>query len=559
MWELGRPLKMRWFVPFLMLLAVPVMATTRYVSQAGGSFSGGTNCNGQTAISVATLSTTAQSAGDINWLCGTITSGFTIDGGGSNGNPIVFNWDTGARVSLTFGQIINMNSESYVLFDGQVACGPSTACATVEAANPTGYATGQAGIIKATANGSALANQNTQTQAFYGCNPCTGTVEIRNLIIRNLYQHTSASDTTANADSGNFVYQCSSALSACTGTLSIHDNNIHDTGNALSMEKFTSATVKVFNNEFWHNNWALENSGTGTRTMFFYGNHCHDASNWDTGVSDTFHHNCIHSYMNTASDMTDLYIYNNRSDGNWGTCCTTSNFLFIETAPPANAYVFNNVVIQQCLNSNPAISTRTQNSGAGFVLLANNTFLGCATTSSNVNAIDLYGTSITAENNAIENYGQYVVTGASATFTTLDYNFYGGIGMSGNSPWQCGASGDANFAAWQSSCSGDTHGGKLSSLGVNSSTGAPNIGSGLLGVGVNLSSSASGNLAPLQNDINGIPRPASGAWPVGAVSLVGNAPTPTNAPIIIGGTINMNLTCKGTVTTASSIFNLVCN
>lgn len=490
--------------------------TTTYISQSGGLFSGGSACNGQTAVSVATFNASTPSAGNIYYLCGTITSPLTIGGSGSAGNVIQFLWDAGARISVAFGNSINVGSQGYLLFDGGIPCGPNTACYANESASPTGYPASITGIIEATANGSGLANQNVATQAFNGCSACHD-IEIRNLIIRNLYQHTSTSDATANADGGNWVFQCGSGQSACTGTFLIHDNDIHDTGNALSMQHFSSATIKVYNNEFWRNNWAYENSGNGTRTTFFYNNHCHDATNWDT-TGDTYHHNCIHSYMNTSSDSTDFYIYNNQSDGDWGTCCTTSNFLFIETAPPANLYVFNNLVIQKCSNSEYGVSTRTQSAGAGFSLFANNTLLGCASTASNVEAIDLYGTGLVYENNAIENYGQYVVTGSTASFTTLDYNSYGGIGLSGNSPWQFGATGDNTFAAWQTSSSGDTHGQKLTSLNVNSSSGVPNSGSGLIGAGTNLTSLCSGNLTPLCSDKNGIARPSSGAWTVGAVS-----------------------------------------
>lgn len=486
---------------------------TRYISQSGGVFSGGTACNGQTAVSVATFNGLTPAAGDINWFCGTITSSITIGGSGSSGNVITFNWDTGSRISVTFGGIINVGSQGFLLFDGGTPCGPGTSCYANESASPTGYPSNITGIMEATANGSSLANQNTSTQAFFGCSGCHD-IEIRNLIIRNLYIHNLASDSTANADSGSFVFQCSSGQTACTGNLLIHDNDIHDTGNAISLEHFSAATIKIYNNEMWHNNWAIENSGNGTRTLFVYNNHWHDATNWDTSL-DTYHHNGIHNFMNTSSDSLGLYVYNNKADGDWGSCCTTSNFLFTETAPPANFFVFNNVVIQSCnSNTEPANFAHTVNAGAGPAFY-NNTFLGCGTTSSNVTAVELFGTTVTFENNAIEKYGQYVVTGSSATFSTLDYNTYGAIGLSGNSPWQFGATGDATFANWQSTSGGDSHGQKVSSLNVNAS-GAPNAGSPLLGVGNNLTSLCTGNLTPLCSDINGIGRPSSGAWAVGA-------------------------------------------
>jgi hypothetical protein len=511
-------MRLKFIILILLFIATPAMAANIYVAQSSAGGNTGADCLDARAVSSLTVG--EEIGGNTIHLCGFVGP-FSILGSGSLGNPLIFKWELASAVSAAFGPLINVNSQGYLLFDGGTPCGPGTTCYTTEAANPTGYPSGITGIVEATANGSGLAHQSVTTQAFEGCSGCHD-IEIRNLIIRNLYQHTSMSDSTSSADSGSFIFQCSSAATACTGNILIHDNDIHDTGNAISMEHFNSTTIKIYNNELWHNNWALEYSGNGTRTLFFNNNHCHDGSNWDT-TGNVFHHNCVHSYMNTSSDSTGTYIYNNRSDGNWGTCCTTSNFLFIEVAPPASLNVFNNVAIQQCLNSNPPITTRTQNSGSGFSLFADNTFLGCSTTGSNVEAIDYYGTTIISENNATENYGQYVVTGSTATFTTLDYNFYGAIGTSGNSPWVCGATNDATFANWQSSCGGDSHGNKLTSLGVNSSTGVPNAGSGLIGVGVNLTSLCSGNLIPLCSDINGNGRPPSGAWTVGAI----NAPSGT--------------------------------
>lgn len=313
-----------------LMLALSAHGTTHYVAQSSGTFSGGSSCNGQTAISIATFNALGSyTAGDLYYFCGAITTPPVINGSGTSGNVVTFRWDTGARISVAYGQIININGASaYLLFDGGIPCGPRTSCYTVESSNLTGYASGQAGIIEATANGSSLAHQDTNTQAFWGCNGCHD-IEIRNLIIRNLYQHTSTTDATNSADTGNFVFQCASgSASGCAaGTLSIHDSAIHDTGNAISIEKNSSNIVKLYNLEMWRNNWEVENSGDGTRTLFIYGNHWHDAANWDT-TTDAFHHNGVHNYMNTSSDSLGFYVYNNIVDGNWGSCCATANFLF---------------------------------------------------------------------------------------------------------------------------------------------------------------------------------------------------------------------------------------
>lgn len=518
-------------IALLLLLTAPAAASDIYFAQSSAGGNTGADCADARAVS--SMASGDYIAGNTLHLCGTGITGFSILGSGSAGNVITIKWEVGARMSVADGGLININgAKSYLLFDGGFACGPNTSCDAVENANMTGYATGQTGIIEATANGSGLVNQSTNTQAFYGCDGCHD-IEIRNLIIRNLYQHTSTSDNTSSADSGNFAFSCpSGSTSGCvSGTISIHDSFIHDTGNAIQIQKNSSNTALIYNNDFARNNWALDYSGNGTRTLKFHNNVCRDAKNWDTGVTDTFHHNCVHGYMNTPSDSIFTGFYNNLSEGDWGSCCTTSNGLFVEIAPPANLAVFNNVNLQSCnSNTEPGYSSRTVNTGAGPVVY-NNTYLGCATTGSNVEALDLWGTSISAENNAIEGYGQYVVVGASpnTTFTTLDYNIYGAIGMSGNAPWVWGASNETTFANWQSASSGDSHGQKVSSIRISSSTGTPNTGSPLIGACVNLTSIATGNLAPLALDFNGNPRPSVAAWDCGALNYIAST---THAPLI---------------------------
>ena len=119
------------------------------------------------------------------------------------------------------------------------------------------------------------------------------------------------------------------------------------------MERGNSTTMNIYNIDFYRNDWALEYSGDGPRTLNFHDNHCHDASNWDTS-SDYFHHNCVHSYMNTNTDSIATNFYNNLSDGNWGSCCTTAIGLFTETDSPSNFNVFNNVALQYPGNLAPA-------------------------------------------------------------------------------------------------------------------------------------------------------------------------------------------------------------
>jgi len=90
-------------------------------------FSGGTACNGQTAITLATWNATAESAGDVTWVCGTITvaqsgNGFVFGWGGASGNPLVLNFDMGSILqSNAFGTASNIlpnNPGGAILING---------------------------------------------------------------------------------------------------------------------------------------------------------------------------------------------------------------------------------------------------------------------------------------------------------------------------------------------------------------------------------------------------------------------------------------------------------
>ena len=77
------------FIAMILLLAAsPLSASTIYVAQSAGTFSGGTACNGQTAESVSTFNGAGTAAGNTVYLCGVITSQITVVLTGSSGSPI---------------------------------------------------------------------------------------------------------------------------------------------------------------------------------------------------------------------------------------------------------------------------------------------------------------------------------------------------------------------------------------------------------------------------------------------------------------------------------------
>jgi hypothetical protein len=486
-------------------------ANDMYMAQNAAGPANGSSC--ATAYAVSFFNTSGNwgsgasqiGPGTTVHLCGTISAELQVQASGVSGRVIEILWESGAKISLPVGSAIALNGHSYLLFDGGAACGPSTACSS----NDSGT-----GIIENTDNGSQLANHSNAVAAFDGSNG-SGNIEIRNLIIRNLYQHTLPTDQTNSIDTGTYVILCA----LCSGNLTVHDSTFHDLGTGIRVETTTnSPAFNFYNLYFYNDNWGFENSGDGARTFNAHDIHFGSTTNWDTN-SDAFHHNGFHFYMNVPADSLATNLYNNLSDGNWGACCTTATQLFVETDLPNNFNVFNNVAIQYAGNTAPAWEYGATN--GAFV---NNTAVGVASTPSNVAPIQLYGTGINFQNNSVEGYGQHIYVHSGTTFTGFDYNQWGAIGSSGNAPWQYGTIGASTFSAWQTACSCDSHGGNPAHLGVNI-TGIPQVGSGLISTGANLTGLG---LAALDFDTSAgntrtsVARPASGPWTAGAYQYLGS-------------------------------------
>src|SRR5580704_11367131 len=80
-------------LPALLALAAPLFGTVRYIAQSAGTFSGGSACDGQQAITPATWNSTSESPGDISYVCGTINASpgatvLTIGWSGTSSAPI---------------------------------------------------------------------------------------------------------------------------------------------------------------------------------------------------------------------------------------------------------------------------------------------------------------------------------------------------------------------------------------------------------------------------------------------------------------------------------------
>ncbi len=411
------------------------------------------------------------------------------------------------------GGAINFGGQSYILVDGGVACGYNAATNVTTACN---------GTIQNTANGTSLTYQ--QASLFIEMGLGVGN-EVKNMSLQNMYQR---SGTAAEVDATTLR-----AIDGGSGTVTI-DHNVINMGGWCVTGSLSATTLNFYNNDISNCEHDLAAAPT---TFFVHDNHFHDWAVWDNAGLN-YHHDGFHCFAGSGGNTQTGYLYNNQFDGDTGT--TINQFFFPEgggssttcMVPGGTLYVFNNVFLAN--HSTPAESSIVGNSTTGDTgdLFANNTSLGVSGANGSIAYQTNHAQNVTIENNATGGNGILVAEAVPVTYTVFDYNAYENC-----SSYNCFYTSFVDsglFTVWQAgSCTGspktcDQHGiANLSSstyFALNSactvgSVGqncAPQFGSPLIQAGANLSSLCTGNLAPLCSDRAGNPRPATGAWDIGA-------------------------------------------
>lgn len=525
------------------------LSSTRYVAQTAGTFSGGTACNGQTAITPATWNSTTEYPGDKTYVCGVITSQLSKALTGTSVSPINITFDSGAGiapVACGFGlgnnECIDLDGSSYVLVDGGTACGPGTSCNAAEEASS---GSGTTGYIEATNNGTSTGlggccTNQVPSQAI-SCLSCSHVI-VENLIVRNMYIHSSTSDTAI----GNDATTC---VTISGSNNSVHDSTFHDMGWCL-IDSFQSgdASNELYNNAIYNIDHGVVPSGPASSItagpIWIHNNDIFSFSNWDAG--STYHHDGIHCFSGNASGQNlTLYIYNNTFAGPKGTGFNSYSYIEGSTGPPCmtssggHLYYFNNIAFPDTSYSGSPASV-WQLSNAASVLMVNNTILGDAQS----NGTDLTCTGVGSEtwnNNVLtQNAVLASFSGCTNASGSPDYDVYALDSYSG-SGFYCG--GSVSFSGFKSCVggAGEAHSSNPSASGVSYTTGLPNSGSAAIGAGVNLYSTCNGQPTPglgaLCYDAAGFSRPLSGAWTAGAL----------NAAVTTAYTLTVTMIGNGTV------------
>jgi len=514
----------------ILLLCGSAFGTTVYISQGGGSVSCGADGTQSTTAAWPSLA-----AGNTYKICGNVTTQLMQSIPGTSGSPVSILFESNGGVSLAVcpsNGCWDLNGSSYLTIDGGTACGPGTACAS--AISGSTVVSGTASFTN-TANGTGLADQ-LPSQAIY-CTSCSH-VEIRNLLFQNLYVDTSTSDEFNSHTSVNDVVMGGS-------NNSVHDTASHDIGWAL-IDSFQSGdtNVQFYNNFITRIDHGIVFSGPSSQisagSFYFYNNDIFYFSNWDD-AGDLHHHDAFHCFSgsSTGQNFTAMYLYNNTfGNGQSGASGANINsFVYIEgsTGPPCGSttapiYAFNNLFLIDHYSTAGHFFV-----GSGKVTQYNNTLIStdsnssgtCTTTTGGYGGIG----AATSQNNAIG--GCFILasyTPGSWVSGSPNYNVYGYTSGNTGSDFYC--SGQTSFAGWKSCAggAGDANSSAQASINVSTTTGAPNVGSPVIGAGTNLYSVCNGGAVPgigaLCSDAAGNARPSTGAWTAGAYNASGGPPLP---------------------------------
>jgi hypothetical protein len=512
-----------------------------YISQNGGGV--GSSCGSTLAIGYfntganwtsGTPTGTQIGPGTIVHLCGTFsmpggTDGvFVFQGSGNANNPITLTFETNAVGTAPYWAsqpggrgFIGCGGQSYIIIDG-----------------------GTNGLITATANGAALANN----VASNGMN-CSGAShsEIKNLNITNIYVGVEGAAAQDNVDSACIYYQGGSFVH-------IHNNTTHDCRWNYRLWYGAGGTQdsswEIDHNTFYNDDHMIAfGSATGGSTLIgtnsIHDNHCgSQASGLDGGWTHfstnagSNHHNCFHIWsVHGGSSINDIKIYNNESYGDAidsGYSDWTSMIYIENSTGGIHAEIFNNTLQQ----TNPTSPVNVAGAGNGLSFCQgsvcayyNNVFMN-ATNNTNCcgNAMLQSETdggttpTLTVENNIFIHGAVPMDLRSGGAIATWDHNEYYDVGTGG---WD--GTNYGSFAAWQSGCSCDanavTTDPKLTAGYI------PQSGSGAITHAANLTSLG---ITALDSDKAGVARPGgSTAWDIAAFQATPAPAPPTNLTAVI--------------------------
>jgi hypothetical protein len=449
-------------------------------------------------------------------LCGTFTGTpgqtlLTFQGSGSSGKPVTVFLEPGAVLSAPYwsasGAIV-ASGKSWIVIDG-----------------------GSNGTIQNTADGTGLTYQ--QPSWGIALNN-TSNVTVQHLNIINLCQVTSPSDDIGCDTS---VTSTGIALTGGAKNDTIAHNLIHDVNvGILSSTQPGDVGTISYNTIYRVGNsvqqfWA---GGPGTAHGFdLIGNEMScvvgAACNWANTSGGARHLEIMHVWSGAGDVYDGMVIANNYfhdGQGNW------TGMLNLD--PNGNSNVVINFKIFNNIFKGVVNYSTSAGNGSGF-LFANNTFIG---TSGNVGIANL-NSPYNVVNNIFSTIGVFFSTQSQTLGSTFNFNDY----FNGGSMAFQGTTDVGTLSEWHGAstniCSGGCDANSINSNPNLTTAFVPSGGSPVIGKGANLTSLGIALLnqgAPQSFGVNYacgigcVPRPATGAWDIGAYQSgtgIGSVAPPT--------------------------------
>lgn len=525
-----------------------------FVSQAGAGTQDGSTCGNAKPASFFNNSANwgaggAQIGSDtVVHLCGTITTTLAFQGSGTSGHPITLFFEPGAKISQTFcgnggsGTCLYIGAAAWITVDGGTDCGSSVIL------SPSTPESNCNGIIEATANATGQ-NQSSNPGILA---QQSDHIEMKNLLIRNIYRRTSLTDNGGGTWGGS-DNTLPFALNANPATnFHFHHSTVHD-GNWL-LEFITCGSAPLNNIEVDHSYFYNDNHGVAgavcsqtANRFLIHDNHFGTQANWSPPCCTLdygYHHDGIHWYATTnAGLMTNLLVYNNLFNEDWSHNSTTA-FVYTEgqNSPGFTEYLWNNVAVMDN-NTNMGNGAFVLVVGAnGTAKMWNNTTSGGVLqggpTAKTQGSHTDYRNNVTVTTG--NGFGALFTYDTSQTDLFFDYNIWQNSNVQ---PFcrlvgsNCNGANYTDFKALLTAGSGqDSHGQLVSNAGLNPD-GTP-IAGGVTAtaIGANLTPLCTGDFVSLCSDTsNGgmrtpTARPAGGPWTPGAYNSGVAPPLPKNGP-----------------------------
>jgi hypothetical protein len=514
------------------MVPVNLFAADFYIAQTATGTGDGSSCTNARA---STWDWAGVADGDTVYLCGTFTSTVYVQASGTSEGIIIKSCKDGEA---------NCGTGNAVLFTAPY-WGTSGAIACKNHSNITIDGNG-VGTIQATANGDA--SEYTNQKGGYGVYVYLSSyIEIKNWTIENIYVEpydppSPWGGAGSNGTVGIYVRGGSN--------ISINNNTVHDAGSGIiynNVSGTTQSNINLFENTVYKCSWGVQaiagGSGTLTNNINIYGNDITIGANWVTS-SKMFHLNGSFNYCVSGASISNLHFYNNYvhgpadPPGPW----TCSGFIWTSVVSPgtvAGMKVYNNLLVgvsgdpaNQYISIKGSGNIAENNTIIGYYN-SNNPIYGTLAAGIKLDTCSTAESCVSVKNNILYHLGLGIyVVGATGSFNRSDNNLFydNGYAVVSKDTVQHWYTTLSQWQAAQGGCPGTGHDcASITCAPDLSADYLPNSGSPLIGAGANLTSLG---ITALNSDKAGIPRPASGAWTIGAYQSTGALAAPSNLHLV---------------------------